>query len=550
MLYVRGRQRIVDSNGDPVNNAKVYFYVTGTTTPAVVYSDSALTTPITQPVRTNAAGFLVPIYLDPAVTYKSVITDASDVALPDGTVDPISATFDEDMIRYARTAAEIAAGVTPTNYYIPSHDICGHVLLSRYGTVDTTGSTNMTTLLTTAYSVAKQAKCPLRLPPTTTGLRFTSGLTWDGTVSVIGASRKGTTLLKDVSGGDFSAITITNGGRDSEFAHFSVITNGFSGGTPPVSGSGHGIVVGESNNMSIHDIDVMYQSGHGFHLSHTSSTGNFNEYRNIGSLYNGIDGVRINNHSSSRWDNCNLYGNREYGWNAPTTGVSNSFHTGNVTCQANILGGAKIATQNNVLQVYGEANTGADLTLTADSYQNFIILYHADTAPTDLTDLGTRNIIIDVSSMASGGIFAETFSRPERTTNVVGLAATFSGGNAGAGASARQGGTATLQGGTSAGTGNANGGTAIVTGGTPVGTGTIGVVLLQPSGGGVVVAANNTPTTESVGLEVQSTTKAFVVSRMTAAQRDAMTATNGMIIYNTDTGVFQGRAAGAWVNLH
>ncbi len=35
----------------------------------------------------------------------------------------------------------------------------------------------------------------------------------------------------------------------------------------------------------------------------------------------------------------------------------------------------------------------------------------------------------------------------------------------------------------------------------------------------------------------------------TTTERDALTATDGMIILNTTLGVFQGRAAGAWVNL-
>jgi hypothetical protein len=37
---------------------------------------------------------------------------------------------------------------------------------------------------------------------------------------------------------------------------------------------------------------------------------------------------------------------------------------------------------------------------------------------------------------------------------------------------------------------------------------------------------------------------------MTTTQRNALTAINGMIIYNTTTSKFQGRAGGAWVDLH
>jgi len=39
----------------------------------------------------------------------------------------------------------------------------------------------------------------------------------------------------------------------------------------------------------------------------------------------------------------------------------------------------------------------------------------------------------------------------------------------------------------------------------------------------------------------------FTVENMTTAERDAMTAHNGMIIYNTTTSVFNFYEAGAWV---
>ncbi len=51
-------------------------------------------------------------------------------------------------------------------------------------------------------------------------------------------------------------------------------------------------------------------------------------------------------------------------------------------------------------------------------------------------------------------------------------------------------------------------------------------------------------------LDVSSTTGAFIVPRMTTAQRNALTPVNGMIIYNTDAvagGRFEFRENGAWV---
>jgi hypothetical protein len=54
---------------------------------------------------------------------------------------------------------------------------------------------------------------------------------------------------------------------------------------------------------------------------------------------------------------------------------------------------------------------------------------------------------------------------------------------------------------------------------------------------------------DSIALEIESTTQAVVLSRLTTTQRDDLTATNGMMIYNITDGEFQGYKAGAWVNL-
>lgn len=50
----------------------------------------------------------------------------------------------------------------------------------------------------------------------------------------------------------------------------------------------------------------------------------------------------------------------------------------------------------------------------------------------------------------------------------------------------------------------------------------------------------------SAALSVQSTTGAFLLPRMTETQRDALTAANGMIIYNTTTDNVDAYEAGSW----
>jgi len=51
-------------------------------------------------------------------------------------------------------------------------------------------------------------------------------------------------------------------------------------------------------------------------------------------------------------------------------------------------------------------------------------------------------------------------------------------------------------------------------------------------------------------VSITTTTGALTLPRLTTTQRNALTAANGMIIYNTTDSKFQGYAGGAWVNLH
>lgn len=67
---------------------------------------------------------------------------------------------------------------------------------------------------------------------------------------------------------------------------------------------------------------------------------------------------------------------------------------------------------------------------------------------------------------------------------------------------------------------------------------------------GGTAGSDDTVTNTSVGLEVKSTTKAFMNARMTSTQRDALTAVNGMQIYNSTTDKLQVYAAGVWTDLH
>lgn len=75
-----------DSNGNPLSGAKLYFYLTGTSTPQDTFSDDALTTPRTNPVIADSAGRFPVIYLG-TNDYKVILTTSADVTI--WTVDPV-----------------------------------------------------------------------------------------------------------------------------------------------------------------------------------------------------------------------------------------------------------------------------------------------------------------------------------------------------------------------------------------------------------------------------------------------------------------------------
>jgi hypothetical protein len=99
---------VLDANGDPVSGGTVNFFEAGTTTPATVYSDAALSASLGSSVSTNAAGQLVSggaqvdVYA-PAGSYKAVVRDAAAVEI---------ATYDNIVVRNSPlTLSEGGTGV-------------------------------------------------------------------------------------------------------------------------------------------------------------------------------------------------------------------------------------------------------------------------------------------------------------------------------------------------------------------------------------------------------------------------------------------------------
>lgn len=81
----------IDGNGNPISGAKLNFYRTGTSTPQDTYTTSALNIANANPVVADSNGRFPPIYLGTAFDYKVILTDAADVTVGNGTLDPLFA---------------------------------------------------------------------------------------------------------------------------------------------------------------------------------------------------------------------------------------------------------------------------------------------------------------------------------------------------------------------------------------------------------------------------------------------------------------------------
>jgi hypothetical protein len=71
-----------DLNGDPRSGAKLYFYEPSTTTEKAVYSDSGLTTVISQPVTASSSGLWATIFMQ-ASTYRVILKDSAGTTIWD-----------------------------------------------------------------------------------------------------------------------------------------------------------------------------------------------------------------------------------------------------------------------------------------------------------------------------------------------------------------------------------------------------------------------------------------------------------------------------------
>lgn len=70
------------------------------------------------------------------------------------------------------------------------------------------------------------------------------------------------------------------------------------------------------------------------------------------------------------------------------------------------------------------------------------------------------------------------------------------------------------------------------------------------SSGNITTAGDITSTAGQVQGDSLAATSLIQFPTLTTAQRNALTAANGMVVYNTTDHLFQGYVNGSWINLH
>jgi hypothetical protein len=124
--------RAISTTGTPLANAKLYFFLTGTSTPATVYADLARTTPLSDPVVADANGMFPLIFVDPDVIYRVRLTNSANVQ-----------QWQEDGVPlqlFPQTEAERLALQSPVNYsYAPVPED-----IRRFGATDAGGAPSTT----------------------------------------------------------------------------------------------------------------------------------------------------------------------------------------------------------------------------------------------------------------------------------------------------------------------------------------------------------------------------------------------------------------------
>lgn len=179
---------ILDANGTPVSAGSITFYLTGTTTLAAVYTDSALTTPATNPVIADSAGRIASTYLNPAVTYKAIVKDGAGTIIR--SIDPIG----------IGAALKDLSNATYMARLVPQK-LADFVNVADYGWLSSnTGVENRAAGQAAADALMALGGGTLYFPPgnfnITGAISFTKPSAAIGQVNLVGSGRTGTIITQ------------------------------------------------------------------------------------------------------------------------------------------------------------------------------------------------------------------------------------------------------------------------------------------------------------------------------------------------------------------
>ena len=121
--FVFPRQFYNDEVGRTLPLSRLYFYETGTYNNKQVFSDKALTTPMSQPVEADGSGRFPPIYLNTDIAYRVQLKDRidQDVGTYVDSIEPAIVPSDLGTAAYANKITSIsdttAGSVISVDYY-------------------------------------------------------------------------------------------------------------------------------------------------------------------------------------------------------------------------------------------------------------------------------------------------------------------------------------------------------------------------------------------------------------------------------------------------
>lgn len=122
--FIMPYQYAPSPTGAPLDGAKLYFFLSGTSEPLDTFADQALSQPNTNPVIADGAGIFPAIFLDPASAYKAVLTDKDGAT--QWAADPVS-IFNPD--ETTSSTVVVAECTVDGNGQVPQVGICGDAYL-------------------------------------------------------------------------------------------------------------------------------------------------------------------------------------------------------------------------------------------------------------------------------------------------------------------------------------------------------------------------------------------------------------------------------------